>query len=104
VTRRIDLFVTVDKTGSKGGGVANFSASITSGSFPEGEVSLARKPDHCFFGLANLESHKGHAPNFATKADLQGYIDRVKKSVDSLVEDYLDAVNVGPTLLSSWEI
>lgn len=55
------------------------------------EVSLARRPDHCFFALDNLAAHDGHSPGFSSKETLETHIQRVFHDVQVALKKIADA-------------
>lgn len=99
---QIDLFVDVRK--DEGIQTALFRATST-GSFPEGEVSLSRKPDHCFYSIDNLPAHDGHAPGFKSSADLESYIKRVATDVGKICLDANEACKANQLrFIGSWQV
>ena len=89
--------------GGKYGRRAEFRC-VGTGPYPEGKVSLARRPDHCFFALNNLQAHDGHAPSYTDKAAFEAYVERVKSDVGALVEKAKVLAPNGPTIVGEWEI
>jgi hypothetical protein len=49
-------------------------------------VSLARKPDHCYFRIDLLQEHDHHAPPYQSKEDVDGYIQRVITDIGVALE------------------
>ncbi len=79
------LTVTATITGDKGTGFQVSFDSNVDGPIPDGEVSLARRPDHCYFALNLLKDHNGHEPTFVSGKLTDEYIDRVFDDIDGLV-------------------
>lgn len=95
----LKLYTDIVAVGS-GRSVVHFRAE-TDGVYPEGTVSLARRPDHCFYTLDNLEAHNGHAPAFPKgELTIDQYIERVRADVEKLVNE----ANKADTLIGSWEV
>ncbi len=46
-------------------------------------VSLARRPDHCYFSLLNLSEHDGHAPPWGSQREAADYVFRVLGDIQS---------------------
>lgn len=89
MSRKIELTMMVEG-GSSYRHVA-FECTSSDGTFPEGKVSLARRPDHCYFELSNLPAHNGHRPGFSSTKELKAYVDRVTADVQALVEADIEA-------------
>ena len=49
------------------------------------KVSLARRPDHCYFRIDKMHEHDGHAPTFTTEKAVDAYIQRVFNDIKKAI-------------------